>query len=120
MSNREHTSKLCTRTGGFAGLVAFFLYGLKVAFVYGGMIGVITASAMSGGPVGAELSTRVLVAGGMLMGVLAVGSIMVVLGAIFGTAFDAFVLAPIARYAHTAAPAKLTPVAVEAEAPRHE
>ena len=104
MSNREHTSKLCTRTGGFAGLVLFFLYGLKVAFVYGGMIGVITASAILGHPVGAELVTRILVAGGMLMGVLAVGSIMVVLGAIFGTAFDAFVLAPIAKHAKVAAP----------------
>ena len=94
--NRERIQTLCTRIGGFLGLAFFLVFGLKPAFVYGGLIGVVTASAMAGGPVvGSELSTRIIVAGGMLMGVLAIGFILMVLGGIFGAAFDAFVFSPV-------------------------
>lgn len=94
--NREKLSSLSTRTGGFLGVVLFLVFGLKPAFVYGGMLGVATAAAMHGGPVGAELATRVIVAGGMLLGVLAVGFFMTVVGALFGTAVYELVLEPVA------------------------
>jgi uncharacterized membrane protein YgaE (UPF0421/DUF939 family) len=97
--NRERLTTLSTRIGGFLGLAFFLLFGIKPAFVYGGLIGVVTASAMHGGPVGAELSTRIIVAGGMLMGVLAIGFILMVLGGIVGAAFDAFVFAPLFKHA---------------------
>lgn len=93
--NRERIQTLSTRIGGFLGLAFFVVFGLEPAIVYGGLIGVATASAMAGGPVGAELSTRIIVAGGMLMGVLAIGFILMVLGGIVGAAFDAFVFAPV-------------------------
>lgn len=106
MNNREKTSALSIRLGGFIGLALFVVYGLKAAFVYGGLIGVMTASAILGHPVGAELTTRILMAGGMLLGVLAVGSIMTVLGAVLGAAFDALVLAPLAKKVDVATPAE--------------
>ncbi|MCK6546035.1 hypothetical protein L6R52_09210 [Myxococcota bacterium] len=113
--NRERLSTLSTRIGGFLGLAFFLVFGIKPAFVYGGLIGIVTASAIHGGPVGAELSTRIIVAGGMLMGVLAVGFILMVLGGVLGAAFDAFVFAPLFKQAEKAESEK-TPAAHEHEA----
>ncbi len=46
MTNREKTSALCTRFGGFVGIALFVVYGLKPAFVYGGLIGVVVLIAV--------------------------------------------------------------------------
>lgn len=40
--NRERIQTLCTRIGGFLGLAFFLVFGIKPAFVYGGLIGIVT------------------------------------------------------------------------------
>lgn len=90
MKSTENNS-LFTRIGGLLGFVTFLLYGLKAGFVYGGLVGVITSAAMLGHALDGALPDRIIVAGGMFLGVLAVGMLMTVLGAVFGTVVDAVV-----------------------------
>ena len=93
----EHATNICLRVGAFLGIALFIVFGIKVGIVYGGLVGAMTAASMLGHAIAGELLARVIVAGGMLMGVLAVGSLMTVLGAIAGASFNAFVLAPVAK-----------------------
>ncbi|MCK6545689.1 hypothetical protein L6R52_07465 [Myxococcota bacterium] len=82
--NREHLSTLLTRLGGFFGLAYFLAFAVKPAFIYGGFLGVIVSSALHGGPVGGDLSTRLLSAAGMLLGVVATGALLVAFGYLAG------------------------------------
>lgn len=101
--NREHLSTLSTRLGGFFGLAYFLLFAVKPAFVYGGMLGVVASSVLHGGPVGAELSTRIMVAVAMLVGVVVTGAALVAAGALAGKLVDAFVLEPMTKSARKSA-----------------
>lgn len=89
---------LAVRVGAFIGLATFVIFGIKVGIVYGGLVGVATASVMLGHAIAGEIVSRIIVAGGMLMGVLAVGSMMTVMGALAGAIFDVVVLAPITNF----------------------
>ncbi len=76
-------SKLPALVGATLSIVAFFVYGLLPAMAYGGYAGHLLA----GGIVGAEsagLVARALVVFGMALGVLGVGSLFAVLGAMSG------------------------------------
>lgn len=88
LPNTHEPSALGTKLGATCGILLFLYSGLKAGFIYGGLIGAMTALALVGHPIGAELLTRMLVAGGMLLGVLAVGFILTVVGAIIGTLTD--------------------------------
>ena len=76
-------SKIPAVVGSFAALIAFFVVGLLPAMAYGGYAGHLLA----GGIVGAEtggLVARALVVFGMALGVLGVGSLFAVCGAMVG------------------------------------
>ncbi|MCK6549052.1 hypothetical protein L6R52_24615 [Myxococcota bacterium] len=104
--NREKLSHLITRLGGFSGLVAFLAFAVKPAFVYGGMFGVVVASAVAGGPIsGPELTTRIFVGLGMVLGVLVTGAVMVGFGALVGALVDAWIVEPLTKRAKTVEPA---------------
>ncbi|MCK6545692.1 hypothetical protein L6R52_07480 [Myxococcota bacterium] len=108
--NRERLTILSTRIGGFLGLGLFLAFALEPAYVYGGLVGTITAHAMTGATVGADLVSRLIVGGGMVLGILAVGSIATVAGGVAGAAFDALVLAPLPRAAPRRAVSEVTDI----------
>jgi len=76
-------SKIPALIGSAAGIVAFFVVGLLPAMAYGGYAGHLLA----GGIVGAEtggIVARSLVVFGMALGVVGVGSLFAVVGAMCG------------------------------------
>ena len=97
-------TKIPATVGSLAALVAFFAIGLLPAMAYGGYAGHLLA----GGIVGAEtggIVARSLVVFGMALGVVGVGSLFAVLGAMVGAAVGAITKLDVkkAAPAHTAA-----------------
>ena len=78
------TSRSFAFAGGITGLVTFLFFGLLPSIVYGGFAGVTMASSILGGPADGSLVGRVLVAFGMVVGLLGTGSVFIVIGAALG------------------------------------
>src|SRR5512133_2664835 len=76
-------SKLPAIVGSFAALIAFFVYGLLPAMAYGGYAGHLLAGGIVHANMGG-LVARSLVVFGMALGVVGVGSLFAVLGAMVG------------------------------------
>jgi hypothetical protein len=80
--NRRHY----TIIGAAIGLTAFLALGLLPAMLYGGYAGVLLAGGIFGTPIAATLLVRGLIVFGMVLGVVGVGSLFAVGGAVFGAA----------------------------------
>jgi hypothetical protein len=74
--------KTATTLGSFAGLAAFVAVGLLPSLAYGGYAGHLLAGGI-GGPLAVS---RLLVLFGMGLGIVGVGSLFAVIGAMVGTA----------------------------------
>jgi hypothetical protein len=78
-------NKTAAVLGAFAGASLFIVFALVPALVYGGYAGLLLAGGIFGNPVPALLAARALVGFGMLLGVVATGSVFTVAGAVLGT-----------------------------------
>jgi hypothetical protein len=90
--SKEHVmanKKFPTLVGSGIGLALFLAVGLLPAMLYGGYAGLLLAGGIFGTPVAATLLPRALIVFGMVMGVVAVGSLFAVLGAAAGAAVGA-------------------------------
>jgi len=74
-----------TFIGGIFGLITFLVVGLLPSLLYGGYAGVILGSAIFGTPIHEHVLAQVSVVLGVLTGVLSVGSIFVIAGAVIAT-----------------------------------
>jgi hypothetical protein len=81
--------KIAPLVGAGIGLALFLAIALLPSLLYGGYAGLLLAGGIFGTPVTASLLPRVLIVFGMVMGVVAVGSLFAVLGAVAGTAVGA-------------------------------
>jgi hypothetical protein len=81
--------KTPTLVGAGIGLALFLAVALLPAMLYGGYAGVLLAGGLFGTPVEPTLLARALIVFGMVLGVLAVGSLFAVAGAVAGTAVGA-------------------------------
>jgi hypothetical protein len=90
--------RMDTLIGAGFGLALFLGIALLPAMLYGGYAGLLLAGGMLGTPVEATLLSRALVAFGMVLGVLAVGSLFTVAGAVAGAVVGALSL-PVGRKA---------------------
>jgi hypothetical protein len=81
--------KIPTLVGSGIGLALFLAVGLLPAMLYGGYAGLLLAGGIFGTPVEPTLLPRALIVFGMVMGVVAVGSLFAVLGAAAGAAVGA-------------------------------
>ena len=81
--------KTPTLVGAGIGLALFLAIALLPAMLYGGYAGVLLAGGIFGTPVEATLLARALIVFGMVLGVLAVGSLFAVAGAVAGAAVGA-------------------------------
>jgi hypothetical protein len=82
----SHDRRMDTIIGAGFGLALFLGIALLPAMVYGGYAGLLLAGGIFGTPVEATLLPRALVAFGMVLGVVAVGSLFTVAGAVAGAA----------------------------------
>jgi hypothetical protein len=83
------TSKIPSLVGAGIGLVAFLALALLPALLYGGYAGLLLAGGIVGTPVEPTLLVKALVVFGMVLGVVAVGSLFAVMGAAAGAAVGA-------------------------------
>ncbi len=81
--------KIPSLVGAGIGLALFLAIALLPALLYGGYAGLLLAGGIFGTPVEPTLLPRALIVFGMVMGVLAVGSLFAVVGAVAGTAVGA-------------------------------
>ena len=80
---------LPTLFGAGIGLALFLAVALLPAMLYGGYAGLLLAGGIFGTPVEPTMLPRMLIVFGMVMGVVAVGSLFAVLGAAAGAAVGA-------------------------------
>jgi len=74
-----------TFLGGVLGLAVFLIVGLLPSLLYGGYAGVILGSAIFGAPIHESVFAQATVVLGVISGVLAIGGIFVLGGAILAT-----------------------------------
>jgi hypothetical protein len=74
-----------TFIGGVVGLVVFLVVGLLPSLLYGGYAGVILGSAIFGTPIHESIFAQATVVLGVVSGVLAIGGVFVLGGAILAT-----------------------------------
>jgi hypothetical protein len=96
-------AKTSTLIGAGIGLATFLAVALLPAMLYGGYAGVLLAGGIFGTPVQANLLARALIVFGMMMGVVAVGSLFAVVGAAAGAAVGALTNATVRKPAAQAA-----------------
>ena len=82
-------SKIPTLVGAGIGLALFLAIALLPAMLYGGYAGLLLAGGIVGTPVHPTLLARALIVFGMVLGVVGVGSLFAVLGAVAGAAVSA-------------------------------
>src|SRR5512139_3381520 len=95
--------RMDTLVGAGFGLALFLPIGLLPAMLYGGYAGLLLAGGIFGTPVAATLLPRALIVFGMVLGVVAVGSLFMVAGAVAGAALGAL-SAPARRPRRQASP----------------
>jgi hypothetical protein len=83
------TKKTPTLVGAAVGLALFLAIALLPSLLYGGYAGLLLAGGIFGTPVEPTLLPRALIVFGMVLGVVAVGSLFAVVGAVAGTAVGA-------------------------------
>lgn len=83
------SKKVSTLIGAGIGLALFLAVGLLPSLLYGGYAGLLLAGGIFGTPVEPTFLPRALIVFGMGMGVVAVGSLFAVLGAVAGAAVSA-------------------------------
>jgi hypothetical protein len=81
--------KLPTLIGAGIGLALFLAVALLPAMLYGGYAGLLLAGGIFGTPVAPTLLPRTLIVFGIVMGVVGVGSLFAVAGAVGGAAVGA-------------------------------
>ncbi len=74
-----------TFIGGIIGLVTFLVVGLLPSLLYGGYAGVILGGAIFGTPIHESIFAQATVVLGVISGVLAIGGVFVLGGAILAT-----------------------------------
>jgi len=84
LKGKERMSTMLTYTGGGIGLGLFAVFGVLRSSFIGGIIGINIAGLIMGLPLESNILSRIIVALGMLMGIMVAGLIFVSAGAILG------------------------------------
>ncbi len=100
------TRKNYTLVGAAAGLAVFLALAMLPSIVYGGYAGVLLAGGIFGTPVASTIFVRALIVFGMVLGVVGVGSLFAIGGAVLGAAVSILSGAPITRRAGIAGTSK--------------
>jgi len=82
---KSRVRKVSGTVGAGLGILVFLLVGLRSAILYGGWTGLLIAGAFFGHPVRMHLGSKILVACGAVLGVLALGALFTVVGSVVGS-----------------------------------
>jgi hypothetical protein len=85
MKARQDMVKMGTKIGAAVGVVTFLIFGLVPGFFFGSYGSLLVISHLMGGPVEPTLIVRMVMAVGILLGIVCVASVSIVSGAILGT-----------------------------------
>ncbi|MBI4402702.1 MAG: hypothetical protein HY537_00995 [Deltaproteobacteria bacterium] len=85
MKAKSRITILPTLIGSGVGFVSFLVFGALHGVVYGGYMGLIMAGALLGTPVEPGILSRILIGGGMVLGVVVTLFFFLVVGALVGT-----------------------------------
>jgi len=85
MKARKEMVRMGTKIGATLGGIAFLIFGLLPGFFFGSYGTLLVLRHLVGGPVEPTVIVRMAVAIGTLLGVVCIGSVSVVLGAVIGT-----------------------------------
>lgn len=76
---------MAIKVGAAVGAIAFLVFGVIPGFYFGSYGTLILLSHLFGGPLQATALARIATAFGILIGIACVGSVTIIVGAIFGT-----------------------------------
>lgn len=85
MRARESMVRMGTKIGAGIGIIGFLVFGIVPGFFFGSYGSLIVINHLMGGPVEPTLIVRVVMAVGILLGIVCVASVSIVSGAILGT-----------------------------------
>jgi hypothetical protein len=85
MKTGKDVVRMGTKIGAAVGVVAFLAFGIIPGFFFGSYGSLIVISHLMGGPVEPTAIVRVVMAVGILLGIVCVASVSIVVGAILGT-----------------------------------
>jgi len=85
MKARKEMVRMGTKIGATLGGIAFLVFGVMPGFFFGSYGTLLVLKHLMGGPVEPTVVVRMLVAAGTVLGVVCIGSVSVVLGAVAGT-----------------------------------
>lgn len=86
MKAREEMIRMGTKVGAVLGGIVFLVFGIIPAFYFGSYGTLVLLNHLFGGPLEATALVRIATAFGILIGIVCVGSVTIIVGAIFGTA----------------------------------
>ncbi len=86
MKARKEMVRMGTKIGAVLGGIAFLAFGIVPGFYFGSYGILVLMNHLFGGPVQATVLVRLAVAAGVVVGITCIGSVSIVVGAIFGTA----------------------------------
>ncbi len=86
MKARKEMVRMGTKIGGVLGGMAFLVFGIIPGFYFGSYGTLVLMNHLLGEALQATVLVRAAAAAGALVGVVCIGSVSIVVGAIFGTA----------------------------------
>jgi hypothetical protein len=86
MKARKEMVKMGTKIGAVLGGVAFFVFGLIPGFYFGSYGALVVLKHFMGGPVEPTVLVRMIIAVGIMLGVVSIAFVSIVIGSILGTA----------------------------------
>jgi hypothetical protein len=85
MKARKEMVRMGTKIGATLGGIAFLIFGVLPGFFFGSYGTLLVLKHLVGGPVEPTVIVRMVVAVGILLGIVCIGSVSIVLGSIIGT-----------------------------------
>jgi len=85
MKTRQDVTKMGTKIGAAIGGIGFLIFGIVPGFFFGSYGALLVMNHLLGAPVEPTVLVKVVVAGGILLGIVCVASVSIVTGAIVGT-----------------------------------
>ena len=85
MKARKDMVRMGTKVGAVLGAIAFLVFGIIPGFYFGSYGTLVLLNHLFGGPLQATALVRIATAFGILIGIICVGSVTIIVGAIFGT-----------------------------------
>jgi hypothetical protein len=85
MKTRKEMVRMGTKIGAAVGALAFLVFGVVPGFFFGSYGSLLVMRHLMGGPVDPTVLVRMVVAVGIVLGIVCIGSVSIVAGSILGT-----------------------------------